>query len=1672
MSRATLSLDGMQQTEKEKIITKYGEEPKETMSFTKKIEKSLYIIFSVILEESRIPTLFGMFLMVSSFMQTVSLIYGRSTTSSMKDIFREDINAVLNIFNFSHLLSRPNNTIVYLIGSYILFFIQICYFVLLFAVHKYDSSGKRYCYLFMKLCAFLTPILYWILFIPTCQIFSDIFDCNTPNNMHHHMPDIKCWSYHHIIHVTCFCVGFTFTLINIILIITFGNDCNAFNKLNAFCRFHWSFEMFYSFINLLFGIVSDYIEDTSYRWANYFAILLSSIILVFIYMPKCVYYNHYIRDTFSSCTIILAWASYISVLFEISVLSGFDFRGRSITLLMGIPFSIYVAHLLNINRIDNFTMRTSLADIQYEEDVEYTFNNLINIALAKFANCQTEYENNFLLGFLYVHKQECQHPDCPLNNNEDYYVPLTGESASKTGRQFDDPTRIKHFFHRAYKNKAKSLAGSRNTNAALSNATSSAKLLIAIAYYQLNIIGNFFMAGTYLDEALEADDSYWTHAAIFRAKRLLEKLQDERNKKKQINPGFNEKVECLDVRLVLEYEAYLSRLKKELGNVADLQRKFCGELLLPQPDLNRVYDIGMEIIEACDKVNISWEHLHSLECNDAKAEALYGLYLVNVRGKEEEAKEHIRMANIIKEKPIDLTAANIFRDKDSMFAEGTAVIATGATKENLNKIIKANNGITNLFEYSPADIIGKELHILMPSFIGKHHSTYVTNYLKNSKKNILNKTTEMYGVDKENYVFTLYAHVREYYSLKYGTIFLGLLRRVTRNEALILTDLEGKIIGISEGIYSTMSELNPVILREQDIYLFYICPNFFKQLNGKSLEEYEGTLNLKFSVPQNMQTVALSITSKLMLCTNENNNVIKTTIEDVYKRHFESAFDYKGCDMTEQKCTITTKKYDQGKQVFKAIKLSRYDLKGDDQESLQCRDIENVLDHEFYDKDNSPHSSKAHKEEPIIRKPSIRKNASTFLRIENAKQIDTEDILFKMAGESLSNSKKISNDSFMQPVKANPKLELDPHEIKIELKDENMDETKMYDPNEITNRNLISHREDIKNSPRHEKPEEKPASKSAQLSIEKEVKNIKNSSFANYSPKLIVYAHWGVTIVLSIILSFSIAAYVTHQQVFNEMGSLLEFTRQLRVFKAFCTYEDIKSISLFANEVDGYPILDNNKRSSYNYATIFDLGKTQMTYKEFKFAELINNIYDLRKYTNYIQMNFINIGEGKEKILPNNVDWTFLNEFGQVRVEKINMHSALINMANEALKIYSKSLADISSTKLDIKIFANNWFSDIMDVLGTTVGGVALIAVKQVFDNGMLVSLMLLIVMGAITVGCIIGFIPLLYHLTSETAKMLRIFTKISGNSLRTQIENCGRFVNLLSDDSGSGDKHSANDEILDISGVENEETNSKTAEENIEDENNPLKDDEKTRRKHKKKTYIRYKGNFWSRFIKLFIAFLFIDFFGIYCYLAPPAFFDMVSQHITELDYYIKLVKSDQAAYSGILEILASNNTTQYKGAPLTFLPFKNDITEIMDFISEFHKENINYYSALFNQEFDQIYYRNCCLSYVSRDMPECIKINDFILGNGLFLANKVFLEILNQIYIEFFSVNPINRTLDFIRNLLNSNDFITAEILFKKHILPLFFYISNIARSSVDDSINFQDMIFTILAFYTMNE
>jgi two-component system sensor kinase FixL len=149
----------------------------------------------------------------------------------------------------------------------------------------------------------------------------------------------------------------------------------------------------------------------------------------------------------------------------------------------------------------------------------------------------------------------------------------------------------------------------------------------------------------------------------------------------------------------------------------------------------------------------------------------------------------------------------LFRTLMSAAVDGIIVIDSKA------RISLYSTSAEKLFGYEPGEVLGRNVHMLMPSPYHEEHDGYMRNYLETGQKRIIGIGREVVGRRKDGTTFPMYLSVGEGV-LDGERIFVGIVHDLTSRTitARRVQDLQGELLHVSR--LSALGQMTAAIAHE------------------------------------------------------------------------------------------------------------------------------------------------------------------------------------------------------------------------------------------------------------------------------------------------------------------------------------------------------------------------------------------------------------------------------------------------------------------------------------------------------------------------------------------------------------------------------------------------------------------------------------------------------------------------------------------------------------------------------------------------------------------------------------------------------------------------------------------------------------------------------------------
>jgi diguanylate cyclase (GGDEF)-like protein/PAS domain S-box-containing protein len=165
-------------------------------------------------------------------------------------------------------------------------------------------------------------------------------------------------------------------------------------------------------------------------------------------------------------------------------------------------------------------------------------------------------------------------------------------------------------------------------------------------------------------------------------------------------------------------------------------------------------------------------------------------------------------------------------------------------------IESANRAVHHVFGYTPGEVLGKAVTVLMPEPYAEEHNQYISNYLRSGKSQILGVGREVVGKRKDGAIFPLDLAVSEMW-LHGQRYFIGVARDITeRKEQMAAIEYQALHDALTDLPNRTLlaDRLNQAILSAvrgaQFLALIIMDLDHFKEIND-TLGHHSGDLILQ-----------------------------------------------------------------------------------------------------------------------------------------------------------------------------------------------------------------------------------------------------------------------------------------------------------------------------------------------------------------------------------------------------------------------------------------------------------------------------------------------------------------------------------------------------------------------------------------------------------------------------------------------------------------------------------------------------------------------------------------------------------------------------------------------------------------------------------------------------------
>jgi PAS domain S-box-containing protein len=216
-------------------------------------------------------------------------------------------------------------------------------------------------------------------------------------------------------------------------------------------------------------------------------------------------------------------------------------------------------------------------------------------------------------------------------------------------------------------------------------------------------------------------------------------------------------------------------------------------------------------------------------------------------------------------------------------------------------ILTFNFSAESLFGYSEQEILGQKINLLMPSSVGNHHDSYLSQYLKTGKASVIGIGREVEGLNKQGNTLPMHLSISELPKLKSGLRrFIG-----TCNDLTLLKEQENQLIQsqkleslgkISGGIAHDFNNILGIISG----YSGLLSASLYDEADIKYLQEIENATHRGAIITKKLLNISKH---EPIQKTNVSLNKIVTNLQDILSKALTPSILTK-LDLCDAECSI------------------------------------------------------------------------------------------------------------------------------------------------------------------------------------------------------------------------------------------------------------------------------------------------------------------------------------------------------------------------------------------------------------------------------------------------------------------------------------------------------------------------------------------------------------------------------------------------------------------------------------------------------------------------------------------------------------------------------------------------------------------------------------------------
>ncbi|CAD8173029.1 unnamed protein product [Paramecium pentaurelia] len=503
------------------------------------------------------------------------------------------------------------------------------------------------------------------------------------------------------------------------------------------------------------------------------------------------YIYNYHQNTHNNLYVYKMWQMIIAInnwtcimLAFSKILEDVIFRGTIYAWLLGIPLLIIIVIQNPEERIDLLlldNLKGTISQILLQQH-----------HLLRLHNWNSQLFNIILDGYLKTHNQTCIRPDCGKE-----LIKIIQQNYLDASKRFPYDYQLK----------------------------------IRYGFFLLHI-GQRQYALQEFNQAQNLNPTMDYEFVLFRYKKIIEDEMNDQN------------VEQIDTHNEAMYLNIIKNFQSKIERVTLINMDFWSQLQEDYPDLGKLNQIGLNIHNLMNEIDMIWNRLQKTKQNTQKSLKMYSKFMIDVVQDQEYGELLYEKSRVMDASYVRKGIQMASKEEISMESLPTMIISLAQDK--FGQIINLNTAC-HVFGYMKNELVNRKLNVLIPNIFQKAHD----QLMKLGFDQKLSKERSIYVKNKQNYLIPCIIEMKSLTSLDQSVMIIAQFKlfKPYKQTCYILFDSDDIIDSISFNCISLLG-LDLRLIQNKKLLVSEIFP----QLQDKSEFLIKGGGIIQYKIPEDIMS--------------------------------------------------------------------------------------------------------------------------------------------------------------------------------------------------------------------------------------------------------------------------------------------------------------------------------------------------------------------------------------------------------------------------------------------------------------------------------------------------------------------------------------------------------------------------------------------------------------------------------------------------------------------------------------------------------------------------------------------------------------------------------------------------------------------------------------------------